>query len=441
MRNMLVSLILFSAVAAAQETTPPDVERGERYDGRKVRTWPKKAALAVPRAILGVPRLVFLGLSAVAKPTMEYAERHHIPERVLAAITSPDGKEGVRPVLDYELAFRPSFGVLYFNDRIRDGGRFTVSLATGGPDTIITGAHATVPLLHERLRLDAGIDYRRRSDELFTGIGMPQHAHFSRYGIDQVDGTVVLVAHPIRPLTISIGEDVGMRRYNPGAPYGGDPDIDDIFCVRDKQGACVAGGIDEAAVPGFAAGTQLTRETLAVHIDSRRQETSPGLIVDAAIAYTHGFGSDASSYLRLHGRVGTQLEVWRRRSIYVGVTVDDELALGATSIPFTELVTLGGPDDLRGFARGRFRGASSMIATVEWRWPVWMWMDGSVFFDYGGVFGPGFRDFSVGALRPDVGIGFRVHTDNKYVMRIQAAWGFGDAGGFRLVIAGNGNPS
>jgi outer membrane protein assembly factor BamA len=117
------------------------------------------------------------------------------------------------------------------------------------------------------------------------------------------------------------------------------------------------------------------------------------------------------------------------------------MAFGQTPIPFTELVTLGGPDDLRGFRRGRFRGASSMLATIEYRWPVWMWMDGSFFVDYGGVFGPGFSDFRFGALRPDVGIGLRAHTSSRYLVRVQLAWGFGGGGGIRFVVAGNGNPS
>ncbi len=117
------------------------------------------------------------------------------------------------------------------------------------------------------------------------------------------------------------------------------------------------------------------------------------------------------------------------------------MAFGDTPIPFTEMVTLGGPDDLRGFKPGRFRDASSLLATVEYRWPVWMWMDGTLFADYGGVLGPAFSNFSFSTLRPDVGIGFRMHTSDKFVLRIQAAWGFGDEGGFRLVIAGNGGPA
>src|SRR5262249_38787976 len=134
-------------------------------------------------------------------------------------------------------------------------------------------------------------------------------------------------------------------------------------------------------------------------------------------------------------------QVWRHRALYLGVSVDDLVRIGDTPIPFSELATLGGPEDLRGFGRGRFRGASSMLATAEWRWPVWMWMDGTLFFDYGGGFGPAFKGFAVGDLRPDIGIGFRVHTASKFVMRIQVAYGFGGDGGWRLVIAGNGNPS
>jgi len=449
MRTIVVGILLCTGsiaaadepdAAPAQEVTPPDVAHGERYDGRTVETWPKKAALAVPRALLAVPRLIVYGVGAGAKPLLEYNERHHVAERVLAAITTPDGKEGVRPAFDYEAGFRPSFGAMYFNDRVPNDGRFTTSILFGGPDTIVGGAHLRQSWLHEKLGLDTGVDYRRRSDELYTGIGMPTHARFSRYGVDQLDGVIALSSHPLRPLTVSISEDVGLRRYNPGYAYGGDPSITDVYCIRDKHG-CIPGSVDDTQVPGFGPGTQFTRETIDVRIDSRREETSPGLMLDTSVAYTHGIGRDDSSYLRLHGRVGTQFEVWRRRFIYVGVSVDDEVAFDGRPIPFSELVTLGGPDDLRGFARGRFRDSSSMIATVEYRWPVWMWMDGAIFFDYGGVFAPAFADFHPSALRPDVGIGFRVHSSSKYVMRIQAAWGFGDLGGFRLVVAGNGGPS
>jgi hypothetical protein len=443
MRTLLIALLLIGSIARATEpsTTPPDVVHGERYDGRKPQRSARYYWLAVPRLILAVPRLVVLGIGAAAKPAMEWNERQHVAERVVGALTSNDGLIGVRPVINFELNFRPSFGVLYFNERLPRGARVTVSTAFGGPETILQNAHATLPLWRGRAAVDVDAAYRRRNDELYTGLGMRGALPFARYAVDQGDASATFSIRPMQPLRLELGVDVGMRRFADGEPYGGDRALSEVYCVRGVDGRCVAGRVDEQLVPGFAEGTQLVRETAAVHLDSRRTETSAGVLVDVSAAYTHGLGSDASSYLRLHGHVGTSFEIWRHRALYLGVSADDMIAFGSTPIPFSEQVVLGGPDDLRGFQRGRFRDASSLLATVEWRWPVWMWMDGSLFFDYGGVFGPAFSGFAVKDLRPDIGLGLRVHSSSKFVMRIQVAYGFGAEGGFRLVIAGNGNPS
>jgi hypothetical protein len=443
MRTLLVAVVLAGSIARAGEpaSAPPDVLRGERYDGRQLKRPARDYLLVVPRLVLLPPRLLMLGLGAVAKPVMEWNERKHVVEQVVGALTSSDGLVGVRPVINYELSFRPSFGVLYFNDRLPRGAHLTVSTAIGGPETILQNAHVTVPLLHGRAAIDVGAVYRRRNDELYTGIGMRNPLPFARFATDAADATATFSMHPLEPLRLELGVDFGIRRFADGERYDGDRPIAEVYCVRGVDGRCLTGVVDELLVPGFGAGTQFARGTAAVHLDSRRDETSAGLLVDASAQYTHGLGADASSYLRLHGHVGTSFEIWRHRTLYLGVSADDMIAFGSTPVPFSELVVLGGPEDLRGFQRGRFRDSSSLIATVEYRWPIWMWMDGSLFFDYGGVFGPGFSRFAVGDLRPDVGLGLRVHSSSKFMMRIQVAYGFGSEGGIRLVIAGNGNPS
>jgi hypothetical protein len=433
----LVALVFVGSLARAQEQAPPDVLKGERYDGRKPQRSAKPYLLAVPRMLLLPPRLLVLGIGYGLKPLLEWNERQHVAERVIGVLTSEDGLVGVRPVFNFELGYQPSFGVLYFNDR--HDAQIRVSTAIGGPETILESVHARAPLVSERLALHFDASYRRRDDELFTGIGIRKDAPFGRYEVNQVDTGATLRARPMRSLDIDVGVAFGLRRFANGGAYGDRP-IAEVYCARLIDGRCL-GVVDDELAPGFNDGTQFVRPSVAIHIDSRHGETSAGILVDAGAQYTHGLGGDTSSYLRLHGHVGTAFEIWRHRSLYVGVSLDDMVQFGSTPIPFSELVVLGGPDDLRGFQRGRFRDSSSMLASIEYRWPIWMWMDGSLFFDYGGVFAPEFRDFHVGDLRPDIGLGFRVHTSSKYVMRIQAAYGFGSEGGLRVVIAGNGNPS
>jgi hypothetical protein len=438
MRTLLVSFLLVAGAAQAQEAAPPDVAHGERYDGRDPQPSPaKRYLLAVPRLLLAPPRLLVRGLDAALKPALEWNERRHIAERVVGAITSEDGKVGVRPVIDYVAGYRPSFGISYFNERLPLDSRVTVSSAIGDLSTLQQNVHVTIPVWERRGAIDIDANYRRRNDELYAGLGMHRVLPEARYAVDQVDGSALLSLSPIQKLRVELGVAYGYRHFADGQPYSGDSSIADVYCVRAIDGRCLSGAVDDTLVPGFSTGTEFVREKLGIHLDSRRTDLSTGVMVDGTAQYTHGVFGDWSSYMRLHTHLGSQIQVWRHRALYLGVGMDDIIRIGDTPIPFSELATLGGPDDLRGFGRGRFRGQSSVLATAEWRWPVWMWMDGTLFFDYGGAFGPAFKGFAVGDLRPDIGIGFRVHTASKFVMRIQMAYGFGGDGGWRLVISGN----
>ncbi|HZS39248.1 MAG TPA: BamA/TamA family outer membrane protein [Polyangia bacterium] len=436
---IVVALLLGAGARTVDAAAPPDVVHGERYDGRpRPSRAARQALLAVPRALLAVPRLLVRGLAAAGRPVMEWNERHHVMERVNDALTSKDGLVGVRPELDWQLASKPSFGVLYFDNR--HGVKLSLSGASGGPDVVLARAHAASTVARA-VALDFDLRYKRRSDEFFSGIGM-QKLPYARYGVDQVDATVGFSGAPVRHVAIDAGAGFGLRRFNDGLAYAGDDSIDRVYCERGAGGHCYSGRVDERLVPGFAAGTQFIRESLAVHVDSRRDPDSPGsgARLDLGIQYSQGFAGDRSSYLRYDGRLGGALELWRHRLLYVGLAAVDEVNLGAQAIPFSELVTLGGADDLRGFRLGQFRDHSSLLGTIEYRWPVWMWMDGTVFADYGGVFDAQFRNFSFSKLRPDVGVGVRMVAAPKFAVRVQLAYGFGDDGGFRLVIAGNANP-
>jgi hypothetical protein len=440
MQKLVVALLLIwmGAVAHAQ-TTPPDVRHGERYDGRPAGRSVGHDLLWVPRLVLAPPRFVLRGFGAVMRPGMEWTEQHHVFERVNAMITSADGLVGVRPAIDFELHFKPAFGISYFNHRLPGGARLSVSTAVGGTDVVIANARARVPLAEGALSFD--FNYKRRSEELFTGIGMGRMP-FARYGIDAADLRATFSAAPVRHVSVELGGALGVRRFNDGIAYDAERPIDEVYCEHAVGGRCWSQRVDERLVPGFSRGSQFVRETFAIHLDSRRGPTikGSGVRADGALQYTQGLGHDHSHYLRVSGSLAGEIDLWRRRSIFVRLHVDDELQIGAGPIPFSELVQLGGPNDLRGFRRGIFRDHSAVLGTVEYHWPIWMWMDGVVFADYGGVFGPELRGFSFEQMRPDVGLGVRVHTPTRYTMRVQLAYGFGDRGGIQLVVAGNGNP-
>ena len=100
-------------------------------------------------------------------------------------------------------------------------------------------------------------------------------------------------------------------------------------------------------------------------------------------------------------------------------------------MPFYLQRTLGGPDDLRGFRRFRFRDTHLLLFQAEYRWEIFTAVDGAIFYDTGTVGGS--RD----ALRLDqfesnYGLGFRFGTSNGVFLRVEGAFGSRDGKHFVL---------
>lgn len=94
-------------------------------------------------------------------------------------------------------------------------------------------------------------------------------------------------------------------------------------------------------------------------------------------------------------------------------------------IPFYFQRTLGGPDDLRGFRRYRFRDRNLLLLQAEYRWEVFTAMDAAVFYDAGKVAARR-GDLDLSGLEHDYGVGVRFGTDNGVFLRIEGAFGSRD---------------
>jgi hypothetical protein len=60
---------------------------------------------------------------------------------------------------------------------------------------------------------------------------------------------------------------------------------------------------------------------------------------------------------------------------------------------------------MRGFYPGRLRDRSAAVATLKYRWPVWVWLDGSLQESVGNVFGEHLQGFESSRFRFSSAIG------------------------------------
>jgi outer membrane protein assembly factor BamA len=109
-------------------------------------------------------------------------------------------------------------------------------------------------------------------------------------------------------------------------------------------------------------------------------------------------------------------------------------------IPFTELVSLGGSAPMRAYLMGRMLDRSAFVTTLEYRWPVWEVIDGTINAEFGNVFDSHLEDFNANLLRFSGSIGLQTSavSDNP----LQIVFGVGsetfEQGGkidsFRLLV-------
>jgi hypothetical protein len=399
----------------------------------------KQGALLIPRLVLAVPRLIVQGIAAPLGWFMRVEERHHLLARMLRAFTSEDGLIGVRLAFEFALDFRPMVGLAFFDRRIIGPDTdLRIEAMTGGRDLAIIRAHLQ-PIQPRQLVLAFDVAFMRRDDQIFNGIASitPPDVPLirSRFATNAFDLTARVRFRPQMRFSVGLLAMFGVRRYSDGRNTSSDPGIAEAYCIRTPDGWCLPGGPDDRLVPAFHEGTQFIRTGANLRFDSRNNVNKPtsGFLLDVDGTYSHGL-ADPSSYFQVAGAASGVINLWRGTHVLV-LRLASQMVLptGDEVVPFTELVTLGGPDNMRGFPWGRFRDYTSLMATAEYRWTIWIWAEAMLFVDYGGTFGRSFQNFSFADMKPDVGIGIKVRSSRAVVVRLQLAYGFPDGVQFYLV--------
>jgi outer membrane protein assembly factor BamA len=436
----LIATLVLAALApmVRAQAPPPDPSRGERSDARIESRDTRQFALWVPRLVLMPLRLLLELFAYPTEPVLAFIESHNVSRHVHDATTTPDGLRGVRPEVMWSLSFAFAGGLDYFDQRsLGVGTSLGARLVAGGANIIESGISLRPTPSRWRSQVRLSVDYAQRDDLYFNGIGQVHVG--SRYGIRSVNGVASLRTKVGRMLSLGIGAQSALKRFVNGDPRAGNEPIAEVYCVR-VLGRCVDGVVDPRQVPGFDRGTQYARGVADFVLDTRDNGFEPraGFFVSGLGDYTHGLGFDESSYFRITGSAGAAVSVWQRSHTFVlRGTVSVVEPINDVPVPFSELLVLGGPDTLRGFLTGSFRDESLLWLTAEYRWPIWMYADGSLFADWGGTFARNFGDFKVSGMRWDIGAALRVTTRSQFFLRLGIAYGFGDGGGVQLFFSGN----
>ncbi|HEY4122356.1 MAG TPA: hypothetical protein VGM56_31025, partial [Byssovorax sp.] len=114
----------------------------------------------------------------------------------------------------------------------------------------------------------------------------------------------------------------------------------------------------------------------------------------------------------------------KNRVLSLSVATEFADPLGSVDVPFDQLATLGGDGaPMHGFYQGRLLDRSALAATLEYRWPVWSFLDGSAQYAVGNVFGAHFSGFEPDLLRMAFSLGVRSTGSRDHSFNIMVGSG------------------
>jgi hypothetical protein len=391
------------AKVSATRANPSPKRALPNYDGRgKPPTTVGERLLVVPRVILSP---VYLTTEyVIRKPlgaAIAAAERANIPKVLYDFfLFGPEHKAGVVPTLFFDFGFSPSVGLYGFwddagfkrNDLTAHFSVWTSDWVAGSlGDTIHFGRGSawTVKL--------AAI---QRPDRTFFGLGPNSiQDDRGRYGETRLDGGETFDVSLWRSSQVQAGS--GIRSVH---LYKGDYDDEATLAEEAAAGAY-------PLPPGY--GHTYTEEYnhALLALDTRTAGT--GLRLEAQGEQ----GSDVNStpysaWIRYQGTAGVFVDLngrGRVLSLTGAALFADPLERGGV-IPFTEQIALGGDTPLLhamatgaglmpGLYPGRLVDRSAAVGTLQYRWPIWAWLDGTLQVASGNVFGEHLEAFKPGLLR------------------------------------------
>lgn len=379
---------IVAVLLGATGAVPPEAARGlvERRPGVDA----VDVALLVPRAVLLLPRTLLALAAAPLEALVGAAERHRVPQRIVAATHNPPRTAGVEPSLAYLSDLGGAFGATIFHRDLLGGGETLALTVTFGG-----GVRQRYRLAFDAERvgdspawLRAAFVYGEDPSDRFFGLGDPPTAAAPVAGTLDPRAAAVSTRYAISSLATALAAGVTVDAGGVVLRPGGHVHYANRnLGPADEEGRrSIETVYDVGALTGFedVAETVEVLATLALHAPGERVRLGPTgmrLEVFGGRAVPPGdfgywrWGAEAGGWIDLH----RGLRLLRLR---VGVTGVE----GAPDeVPFFVMPTLGGEGRLRGFASDRFRDETAVLVTAEYAYFASAEVVGLLFVDAGRV--------------------------------------------------------
>ena len=428
-----------STLACAQTPAVPECETSRCVAQEDDSTSEK--LLWVPRGVLRVPRLAVDASMRLVVLAARAEEKYDVIEAVDDLLFNDARTFGIVPSAFYETGFKPSIGARVIHRDLfgqREGLKLRALYAD--VDQQVYTLDLSSGRRFDGLGLHAGAAYERYDSLRFYGLGTAEQvdrvrglgaisafereiATSARYASEEGRGAVGVSGQLSERLQLGATAQLRRRELSTGDPRPEDRSFDATPWVDEVFTASSLTGLDDAALDGYG--------ELLLSWDGREPARS-NLPLDLAatgprfatwLGYQSTFDGDSGSFARVGADARHYIDLARGDRVLM-LRVRTSWAIGRLrSIPFPDLPSLGGSKLLRGYTSGRFHDRGSLLATVEYRYPVQDNISSYLFIEAGRVLDD-WRDISLsGAQRARVswGAGLYLFSGSGMLLRAQLA--------------------
>lgn len=401
-------VLAFATPAFAQEAAERTAVNAPRdpsdYRGRT-------NEVTVEEALAWIPRILFFPVHLLTEYVLRvplyafisWAERERLLEWI-ALIIHPAPGLTWHPTLSLETGFAPVVGLtMRWRDVLVRGHEARVSFSFGATELWWASFRDRWQLGPVTLGVRTG--FSTRADRPFYGIGPYAAGIRTNYTERRAEAHAFLGAahesHVRAQVSVGYTDEV----VGPGNV----PSMETQF--------------DPNAIPGVGR-FALAVGSIDLALDTRARLEENGGVRFAALATAGADTEDpARAFVTWRAELEGALEVsYPDRVLAARVLVADSAELGPIAMPFTYLPVLGG-DDHRGFAAGRWRGGSAIMAELRYRYPVAYFLDFQILASAGNVFARHFEDFTFEALTASFGFGLRTRRTGEEPIDFTVAFG------------------
>ncbi|MFQ5627799.1 MAG: BamA/TamA family outer membrane protein, partial [bacterium] len=362
-------------------------------------TWEK--IVSFPGTLLYLPlKLIFIG----TEETVTYVQESEKLAKLRQMLIPKVRIRGVLPAY----SIRSGVGLkYYYNDIIGEGSKLTVSTKAGFVDNrqkhyirlrdMVLGNNFVSTMFFQ---------YRYLTRESFFGIGSNSDFEaISSYALEKTTAQV--------HLGYRINSKATLNAFAQFEQNG-------VFAGRDKDDPLLT-EIPSDSLPGL--GTRIKMGTLgfSLILDSRNLpgRATAGWEVALSGSISDQISRNDFKYWKFMADVKRYVHLFYNRTLVFRIAAERMRPLSGNEIPFFYLSELGRRETIRGFTRGRFRDNDMLLASIEYRYPIWHYFDAVLYCDAGQV-SPDLTDtFAFDNFKFGFGGGIRVHSSRGLVLKLE----------------------